>query len=225
MELQDVSDKMDIVRSIFARQNCMSCMYCKTILYNGQLLYSSLQVKHSTAQLKSIRNQADGINGGIGGDGSVIQALGLVRRPNDAVVGGSDESKKGKRNKCVSAKTKSGMRDSRKTDKNADESKDPTSDTRDARKAKKDARSEPRNSKVSNDAKGSGQIKSKKSRNDPKESAAGMTRFGPADAEFVFKLERCKLFSFSKVNKKDRVKKGDLNQRLFGNSPDKKRRK
>ena len=225
MELQDVSDKMDIVRSIFARQNCMSCMYCKTILYNGQLLYSSLQVKHSTAQLKSIRNQADGINGGIGGDGSVIQALGLVRRPNDAVVGGSDESKKGKRNKCVSAKTKSGMRDSRKTDKNADESKDPTSDTRDARKAKKDARSEPRNSKVSNDAKGSGQIKSKKSRNDPKESAAGMTRFGPADAEFVFKLERCKLFSFSKVNKKDRVKKGDLNQRLFGNSPDNKRRK
>ena len=211
----------------------MSCMYCKTILYSGQLLYSSLQVKHSTAQLKSIRNQADGINGGIGGDGSVIQALGLVRRPNDAVVGGSDESKKGKRNKCTSAKTKSGhsdskvgIRDSRKPDKYADESKDPTSDTRDARKAKKDARSEPRNSKVSNDAKGSGQIKSKKSRNDPKESAAGMTRFGPADAEFVFKLERCKLFSFSKINKsKDRVKKGDLNQRLFGESPEKKRRK
>ena len=236
-----------------------------------------MQVKHSSVQLKSTRIQAEGNNDG---DGSVIRALGLVRRPNEVAVGPSDESKKRSKlrlglgrvgKKCTGAqlgskdskdaktslrdsvkpaekrkkdsgdtkgdprngaKTKSsksdpnvgniGPRDSRKTDQDVNESKDPPSDTRYAGKAKKYTRSEIREFKVSKHAKGSGPRELKKSNSghpSAQEGTAGVTAFGPADAEFVFKLDRCKLFSFS------RVKKSDLNQRLFGNSPKKKRRK
>ena len=70
--------------------------------------------------------------------------------------------------------------------------------------------------------------KKRRSKDSHKDDKGGveMTRFGPADAEFTFKLSKCRIFSFSNVNKKRDKKKvrSDLSQRLFGTSPAKKRK-
>ena len=240
-----------------------------------------LQVKHCSTQLKSIRQQGYGgkdKGGGGGGDGSVIRALGLVRRPNDAAARPSHDSKRGKKadasmkdgkkcsrpskepkgaesklreyrrtsekcedtrdvskdpgcaEKAKSAKSdlKVGKRYASKPDKEANECNDAKSDSEDVGKSKKDVSSgELKESMGSSDTRsGPTELtKSRKGNLDAKEGAVGMTRFGPADAGFEFKLERCKLFSFSKIHKKARVMKGDLNRRLFGDSPNEKRGK
>ena len=138
-------------------------------------------------------------------------------------------SHRGYAEKAKSAKSdlKVSKRNASKPDKEANECNAAKSDSEDVGKSKKYVSSgELKESMGSSDTR-SGPTELAKSRKgdlDAKEGAVGMTRFGLADAGFEFKLERCKLFSFSKIHKKARVMKGDLNRRLFGDSPNEKKR-